>query len=55
MSGGGGAWMTGPNDRMTNSTNRSSGWCMSVIGEGGGGGGEEGGGGGRKCETELSC
>ena len=40
MSGGGGAWMTGLNDRMTNSTNRSSGWCMSVIGEGGGGGGE---------------
>ena len=41
--------MTGLNDRMTNSTNRSSGWCMSVIGggeEGGGrkeGGGKEGG------------
>ena len=39
MSGGGGAWMTGLNDRMTNSTNSSSGWCMSVIGGGGGGGG----------------
>ena len=51
MSGGGGAWMTGLNDRMTNSTNSSSGWCMSVIG-----GGKEGGGGGvRKCEQELSC
>ena len=37
MSGGGGAWMTGLNDRMTNSTNSSSGWCMSVIGGGGGG------------------
>ena len=41
MSGGGGAWMTGLNDRMTNSTNSSSGWCMSVIGGGGEGGGEE--------------
>ena len=43
MSGGGGAWMTGLNDRMTNSTNSSSGWCMLVIG-----GGEEGGGGGAR-------
>ena len=49
MSGGGGAWMTGLNDRMTNSTNNSSGWCMSVIG-----GGERGGG-VRKCEQELFC
>ena len=49
MSGGGGAWMTGLNDRMTNSTNSSSGWCMSVIGGGGEGGGV------RKCEQELFC
>ena len=49
MSGGGGAWMTGLNDRMTNSTNSSSGWCMSVIGGGRGGGGV------RKCEQELFC
>ena len=48
MSGGGGAWMTGLNDRMTNSTNRSSGWCMSVIG-----GGEEGGGGRRGGGEEV--
>ena len=47
MSGGGGAWMTGLNDRMTNSTNSSSGWCMSVIG-----GGE--GGGVRTCEQEVA-
>ena len=51
MSGGGGAWMTGLNDRMTNSTNRSSGWCMSVIGGGEEGGGrKEGGEGGRGGE-----
>ena len=54
MSGGGGAWMTGLNDRMTNSTNSSSGWCMSVIGGGDLRGGE-GRGGVRKCEQELSC
>ena len=55
MSGGGGAWMTGLNDRMTNSTNSSSGWCMLVIGGVRKEGGRKEGGGGRKCETELSC